>query len=350
VKKTRVIKVADVKIGGGNPVVIQSMIKTPLQDVKEVLNTISKLKKEGCEIIRVAYKEKKDSKFLKTILKESRLPVEVDIHFTPSFAVDAVKLGADAVRINPGNIRKEQLKDLIEIAKSHSVPIRIGANSGSVPDKYKSQYDTIDGMVCLIKEYLDFFRQHNFKDIMLSAKSNSVRDTYYANIKLASLSDYPIHLGVTATGLGTASVIKSSIGIGSLLLRGIGDTLRVSYTGSPVKEIKMAKEILSAVGLRNFGPEVIACPGCSRSGIDILGLAAECEKEIKKMHIKQHLKVAIMGCEVNGPGEAKESDIGVAGGKKSAILFKKGKIIKKVSQEKIISVLITELKHMIEEK
>jgi len=350
VKKTHVVKVADVKIGGGNPVVIQSMIKTPLQGVKEVLNTISKLKEEGCEIIRVAYKEKKDSKFLKIILKESCLPVEVDTHFIPSFAVDAVKLGADAVRINPGNTRKEFLKDLIEIARAHSIPIRIGVNSGSVPDKYKAKYNIIDGMVRLIKEYLIFFEQHNFKDIMLSAKSNSVRDTYYANIKLASSFNYPLHIGVTATGLGTASIIKSSIGIGSLLLQGIGDTLRVSYTGSPVKEIKMAKDILSAVGLRKFGPEIIACPGCSRSGIDILRLAEECEKEIKKMHIKKPLKIAVMGCEVNGPGEAKDSDIGIAGGKKSAILFKKGKIIKKVSQEKIVPVLIAELKYMIEER
>ncbi|MDP8234465.1 MAG: flavodoxin-dependent (E)-4-hydroxy-3-methylbut-2-enyl-diphosphate synthase [Candidatus Saelkia tenebricola] len=349
-KKTRIVRVADLKIGGNNPVIIQSMIKTPLKKVGFVLNTISKLKKEGCEIIRVAYKEEKEAKFVKSILKESLLPVEVDIHFASNLAIDAIKFGADAVRINPGNVRKQELKNLIDVAKAYSVPIRVGVNSGSIPAKYKNKSNAVSGMVCLMKEYLEYFQKQNFKDIMLSLKSNSVRDTYYANMKVASLFNYPIHLGVTATGLGTTSIIKSSVGIGALLLQGIGDTIRVSYTGSPLEEVRTAKMILSAVNLRKFAPEIISCPGCSRLGIDVIKLAREAQSAINKMSISKPLKIAIMGCEVNGPGEAEDADIGIAGGKNCAILFKKGKIVKKVSDANIISVLMKEVKDMAEER
>lgn len=341
--KSKILKFENFKIGGNNPVLIQTMIKEPLPEVKKILNTISKLKKQGCDFVRVAFKESRDSKYLQEIINKSKLPIEVDIHFHPFFAIQALNLGAKMIRINPGNIDKSQLKDIAQLASEKKAIIRVGANIGSVPEKYIKK-NKVEGMVKIIQEYVVHLEKLGFYNIMLSAKSDSVKETYKVNFKLAKLFDYPIHVGVTATGAGMDSMVKSSIGIGSLLLQGIGDVIRVSYTGSVFQEVRIAKAILQALDLRRFGPDVISCPGCSRARIDLRKIATAVKSEVEKLNINKGIKIAVMGCEVNGPGEAKAADIGIAGGRGVGLIFKKGKIIKKVKEEDMVAELMAEIK------
>jgi (E)-4-hydroxy-3-methylbut-2-enyl-diphosphate synthase len=340
---TKILTFGNFKIGGDNPVLVQTMIKQPLCNVRRILTTISKLKNEGCDFVRLAFKYQKDSKYLEEIISKSSLEIEVDIHFQASLAIEALNLGAKMIRINPGNIKKRDLKDVIELAREKNAIVRLGVNIGSLPPRYMKKDKSL-GMVNIIKEYVSFLERLSFHDIMLSAKSDSVVDTYKANLKLAEMFNYPIHLGVTATGSGVESVVKSSIGIGSLLLAGIGDVIRVSYTGSVFEEVKIAKAILQALNLRKFGPEVISCPGCSRTEVDLIKIASQVKEKVDELKIHLPLKIAVMGCEVNGPGEAKLADIGIAGGKGVGVLFKKGKIIKKVREDKMVETLIAELK------
>lgn len=340
---TKTLTFGNFKIGGDNPVLIQTMIKQPLYNVRGILTTISKLKTEGCDFVRLAFKYREDSKYLKEIISKSPLEIEADIHFQASLAIEALNLGAKMIRINPGNIKKRDLKDVVELAKEKNAIIRLGVNIGSLPPRYMKK-DRSLGMVNIIKEYVSFLERLGFYNIMLSAKSDSVVDTYKANLKLAEMFNYPIHLGVTATGSGVESVVKSSIGIGSLLLAGIGDVIRVSYAGSVFEEIKIAQAILQALNLRKFGPEVISCPGCSRTGIDLIKIANQVKAKVEELKIHLPLKIAVMGCEVNGPGEARLADIGIAGGKGVGVLFKKGKIVKKVREDRMVETLIAELK------
>ncbi len=345
--KRKIVNIGNVKVGGDNPVSIQTMIKKRSDQYSQIIDEIAQLKEAGSEIIRIAYREKSEAKFLDKIIKASVLPVEVDIHFDFKLALSAIDLGADAVRINPGNISKEGLREVVLLAKKNNIPIRVGINIGSVPESYRSKYSPVDSMLELLKECLEYMESLDFKDIFLSIKADTVMDTYSANLKAASLFDYPFHIGVTATGSGLSAVVKSSIGIGALLMQGVGDTIRVSLTDSTFREVEVAKEILSALRLRNFGIEVISCPGCGRSQIDILNLANRAKEELGKIKTEKVLKVAIMGCEVNGPGEAKEADIGVAGGINCAILFKKGKQFKSLDKVDPITTLIEEVKEMI---
>ncbi|MDP8253053.1 MAG: flavodoxin-dependent (E)-4-hydroxy-3-methylbut-2-enyl-diphosphate synthase [Candidatus Kaelpia aquatica] len=346
-RKRRVVRVGNIEIGGDNPVSIQTMIKKSPDKYSQIIDEIAQLKEAGSEIIRVAYREEGEAGFIEKIIKGSLLPVEMDIHFDFKLALSAIELGADAVRINPGNISKEGLEEVVLSAKRNNIPIRVGINIGSVPEAYRKKYNSVDSMLELLKEYLEYMEGLNFKDIFLSLKADTAMETYLANLKTASLFDYPLHIGVTATGAGVSAIVKSSIGIGALLMQGVGDTIRVSLTDSTFREVEIAKEILSALGLRKFGIEVISCPGCGRAQIDILDLANKAKEELIKIKTEKGLKVAVMGCEVNGPGEAKGADIGIAGGVNCAILFKKGKQIKRLDKADLITVLVQEVREMI---
>ena len=346
-RKSKIVAIGNVKIGGDSPVSIQTMIKSRSQEYNKILREIFRLKENGCQIVRIAYKDSSESGFLKKIIEASPLPLEADVHFDASLASSALEMGISALRINPGNISKDRLKKIVSAAKNRAVPIRVGANIGSLPAKYMLKHGPVKGMVELVKEYVGYLEKTRFRDIIISLKADSVIDTYAANLSISRFFEYPLHLGVTATGSGISSLVKSSIGIGSLLIQGIGDTIRVSLTDSALKEVEAAKEILSALGLRKSGIEVISCPGCGRARIDILRVAQSVKKELSKITTDKYLKCAVMGCEVNGPGEARSADIGVAGGNKCAILFKKGRMERKIKEQDILSVLISETKNII---
>jgi (E)-4-hydroxy-3-methylbut-2-enyl-diphosphate synthase len=346
-KAKKTVKIGTVIIGGNNPVSIQTMIKKSSNRYLQIIEEIAQLRDAGAEIIRIAYRDKSEESYIKKIIAKSALPVEIDVHFDFKLALSAIDLGADAVRINPGNMRKEGLEKIVSSAKERKIPIRVGINIGSVPDVYKKRYSPVESMIELLKDSLSFIEGMDFNNIFISLKSDTARDTYLANIRAASLFGYPLHIGVTATGLGLASVVKSSIGIGSLLMQGVGDTIRVSLTDSAFKEVEIAKEILSSLDLRKFGIEVISCPGCGRAQIDILDLARKIKGDLDLIKTDKAIKVAVMGCEVNGPGEAKDADIGVAGGKNCAILFKKGKEISKIEITSVRELLVKEIRGMV---
>ncbi len=350
-RKTRQVKLGNLFIGSNSPVYIQTMPKLNIQNDK-ILTLIKDMVDAGCDVIRFAVRDRKTAESVGRLKNKVSVPLIADIHFDYKLALICIKEGVDGIRLNPCNIyRESEIKKIIELLKKYNLPVRIGVNSGSM-DKFDSiilepwakklgnvkTENMVDSMVRLSLLYAKFLESMDFKDIMISIKSESVFDTIMANKKIASLCDYPLHLGVTATGLFDTAVIKSAIGIGSLLSDGIGDIIRVSLTSDPVTEIKTAKRILSSLNIRNFGPEIISCPTCARSLIDVDKLAKELDKRLKNS--SKNIKIAIMGCEVNGPGEAKHADIGIAGGKNSALLFKKGKKIKKVTLDKVIDTLI----------
>ena len=339
-RKTRQIKLGGVKIGGSASVSIQSMAKVVTADVNAVVRQIKELEKCGCEIIRVAIKNFEDAEAVRAIKRRIAIPLVADIHFDYRLALKAIASGADKIRLNPGNIRKaEEIKDVVRSAKKAKIPIRIGVNSGSVLRIRGTRRDLVDAAL----GYIKIFERLDFHDIIISLKASDVVSTVEAYRKIAELCDYPLHLGVTAAGPHDSGIVKSSIGIGSLLLDGIGDTIRVSLTADPIEEVIAAKRILSAVGLRRFGPEIISCPTCGRCQVDLTGIVKDLERKLSTIDYrpltKSPLTIAIMGCEVNGPGEAREADIGIAFGKQSGILFKKGKIIKKVSVKNAINEL-----------
>jgi len=344
-KNTRQINLGGVKIGGNAPVSIQSMTKTGTQDIKATLSQIKGLKVAGCEIIRIAVKDDAAAKALKEIMKKSALPVEADIHFNYKLAIASMENGVDGIRLNPGNIyRKEEIAAVVKEARKKRIPIRVGVNSGSL--KLQSGRSLSERMAKSALDYVKILEKMNFRDIMISLKCSDVESTVRSYRLIAERCEYPLHLGVTAAGLPETGAIKSAIGIGALLLDGIGDTIRVSLAGDPAEEVKVAKEILSAIGLRHFGPELLVCPTCGRTEINVIGLAVKLEKELSKLStvhgklITQPLKVAVMGCVVNGPGEAKEADIGIAGGKGSGVLFRKGKVIGKVKEKDFLKTLL----------
>jgi len=343
--KTRQIRLGMVKIGGGAPISIQSMAKTDTKDIKATVRQIRRLERLGCEIIRVAVKDRESAKAISEIRPRISIPLEADIHFDYRLALLSIESGADGIRLNPGNISNPaHVREVIRAARIKGLPIRIGVNSGSLPGHSGKQSD---GMVRLTSRYLKIFQKERFYDIMISLKASDVITTIEAYRKMAVLCDYPFHVGVTATGADTEGIIKSSIGIGALLSEGIGDTIRVSLTSDPAREIIVARQILQALDIRRFGPQIISCPTCGRCQVDLVKIAKDLKRELVATRSpsknKRGLSIAIMGCEVNGPGEAKESDIGIAFGKGSGLIFKKGKILKKVKVSDAIKELLKEI-------
>lgn len=344
-RKTREIKIGNLYIGGENPIIIQSMTNTPTEDVEKTVAQIKELEKAGCELVRVTVNTEKAAEAIKEIKKQINIPLVADIHFDYKLALKAMENGIDKLRINPGNIGDdEKVRLVVEKAKELNVPIRIGVNSGSVEKKILEKYGrvTADGMVESAMYHVNLLEKYGFNNIIISLKASNVKMMVDAYRKISELVDYPLHLGVTEAGTEFQGTVKSAIGIGSLLVDGIGNTIRVSLTENPVEEIKVAKEILKVLGLRE-GVEIVSCPTCGRTQIDLIGLAKKVEKEFG--NIEKNIKIAVMGCVVNGPGEAKEADIGVAGGKGEGLLFKKGEVVKKVKEEEIIP----ELRKMLEE-
>lgn len=344
-RESKVIKVGNIVIGGGNDIIIQSMTNTPTTDVEKTVNQIKKLQEEGCQLVRVTVNTEEAAKKIKEIKEKIDIPLVADIHFDYRLAVLAIENGIDKLRINPGNIGSdEKVEIVVKKAIEKGIPIRIGVNSGSLEKSILEKYGkpTSDAMVESALYHMRLLEKFNFTDIVISLKSSNVKMMVEAYRKLAKLCNYPLHLGVTEAGTAFQGTVKSAIGIGSLLVDGIGDTIRVSLTEDPVEEIKVAKEILKVLGLKETGVEIISCPTCGRTEIDLIGLAHQVEEEFEKMDKK--IKIAVMGCVVNGPGEAREADYGVAGGKGVGVLFKKGEIVKKVDEADILK----ELKNLIE--
>ena len=343
-RKTRVIKVGNLEIGGNNPIIIQSMTNTNSADVEATARQINELEKAGCQLARMTINNIKAAEAIKEIKKRVNLPLVADIHFDYRLALLAIENGIDKLRINPGNIGSdENVKKVVEAAKEKNIPIRIGVNSGSIEKEILKKYSKpcVDALVESAMYHIRLLEKFEFFDIIVSLKSSNVKMMVEAYRKISSLVDYPLHLGVTEAGTKFQGTVKSAIGIGALLIDGIGDTLRVSLTENPVEEIKVAKEILKVLDLSSEGVEIISCPTCGRTEIDLIGLAKKVEKEFENE--KNKIKIAVMGCVVNGPGEAREADYGIAAGRGIGILFKKGEIVKKVSENS----LLEELKKMI---
>jgi (E)-4-hydroxy-3-methylbut-2-enyl-diphosphate synthase len=344
---TKIIKYGDVVVGGDSLITVQSMTNTKTHDVDSTVRQIHQLEKNGCDIIRVAVPDEKSAEALKEIKSNVNIPVIADIHFDYKLALRSVKSGADGIRINPGNIgSEEKVKKIVYACREKNVPIRVGVNSGSVKKEYINKFKGVNED-SLVESALDQIRQiekFQYDNIVVSIKSSNVVQNYKSNLKLSKLINYPIHLGVTESGTYENGIIKSSMGIGSLLMQGIGDTIRVSLTADPVEEVRVGRKMLQYLNLRPYGPNIISCPTCGRTEINIEKLSNELEKRIIKENIKTDITIAVMGCVVNGPGEAKEADIGIAGGKGEAVLFKKGKLIKKIGEDNIVDLIIEEIK------
>lgn len=346
-RRSKKIKAGNVFIGGKAPISIQSMTTTDTKDVKATVAQIKKLERLGCRIIRVAVPDKEAAKAIRGIKKKVTLPLVADIHFDYRLALLSIENGADKIRLNPGNIQKKShIEAVLKQAKEKRIPIRIGLNSGSV--KRSKSGGVVGDMLKAAFFYERLFKQFKFHDMIFSFKTHDVLSTIEAYRRFARLSDAPLHLGLTAAGPEQEGIVKSSIALGCLLLEGIGDTLRVSLTADPAKEVEAGKRILSALGLLNEGIEIISCPTCGRCTIDLVDIVSKAERVFKPFNKKLHnrkLKVAIMGCVVNGPGEAKDADIGVAWGGKSGLLFKKGKKIKLVKKKELLNALAAEIKN-----
>ena len=350
-RKTRQISIGPVKVGGDAPISVQSMTKTDTRNIRRTVHQIRRLEEAGCEIIRAAIVDEEAARAITEIKKKIRIPIIADIHFHPRLALMAMESGADGLRINPGNIGgRDRLKPIVAEAKDRSIPIRIGVNSGSLEKDLLKRFGgtTPEAMVLSALRTIEWMEDLGFHLIKVSLKASDVLRTVEAYRLFSKKSDYPLHLGVTEAGKGSGAVVKSSVGIGLLLSEGIGDTLRVSLTGDPVEEVRVAYEILRALNIRKRGVEIISCPTCGRCEIDLTRFVEKVERAVKKMTAP--LTVAIMGCVVNGPGEAKEADIGIAGGKGVGVLFKKGKVIRKLKEKDFISVLLNEIQRMVEER
>jgi (E)-4-hydroxy-3-methylbut-2-enyl-diphosphate synthase len=344
-RKSRKIRVGNVYIGGDAPVTVQSMTNTDTRNVSATIDQILELEKSGCEIIRLAVPDMEAANALKEIKKGIRIPMVADIHFDYKLAIESILNGVDALRINPGNIGSElKVKEVVKTAAFYDIPIRVGVNAGSLEKDILERYGkpTPAALVESALRHVRILEKENFYNTAISIKSSNVADNIEGYKLIANETDYPLHLGVTEAGTNYSGIVKSSIGIGSLLCDGIGDTIRVSLTDRPIEEVKAGREILKALGLRNFGIEIISCPTCGRTNIDLIAIALEAEKILSE--IDKPIKVAIMGCVVNGPGEAREADIGIAGGNGEGLIFKKGKIIKKVSEENLLKELVEEIK------
>ncbi len=344
--KTKVIQIGDRVIGGGNPILIQSMCNTKTEDVTATVAQILKLEQAGCDIIRVAVPTLEAAAALKEIKKQIHIPLVADIHFDYRLAIAAMENGADKIRINPGNIgSKERVKAVVDRAKELHIPIRVGVNSGSLEKGLIEKYGgvTAEGLVESALEKTALIEQLGYDNLVISIKSSDVMMCVKAHELIHSQTSYPLHVGITEAGTLTSGNIKSAVGLGLILHQGIGDTIRVSLTGDPVEEIKSAKLILRTLGLRKGGIEVVSCPTCGRTRIDLIGLANQVENMVTEFD-QLNVKVAVMGCVVNGPGEAKEADLGIAGGIGEGLLIKKGEIVKKLPEAELLPALRAELK------
>ena len=343
---TRKIRIGDRYIGGGEPILIQSMTNTRTQDKTATIEQIKRLEDAGCDIVRIAVPDMEAAEAVKDIKGKISIPLVADIHFDYRLAIQSIINGADKIRINPGNIGdNERVKKVIDAAKERDIPIRIGINSGSLEKEILEKYGspTADALVESALNNVKLLEDMDFNDIVISIKSSDVMLTIDSYIKASKAVSYPLHLGITEAGTLLAGSVKSSVGLGILLYNGIGDTIRVSLTGDPVDEIYAAKEILKSLKLLKEGIEIISCPTCGRTCVDLVRIAEEVEERIRGIKVKKPMKLAIMGCAVNGPGEAKEADLGIAGGQGEFLLFLKGKIVRKVPQENVIEELIKEI-------
>jgi (E)-4-hydroxy-3-methylbut-2-enyl-diphosphate synthase len=347
-KTTKKIKTGNISIGGGSPVAVQSMLSVPAHDIEGNVKQALALEKAGCEIVRVSVPDKETLKTVEALKKSLNIPLVADIHFDWKLAVESVYAGVDKVRINPGNIGDDShVKAVADVCREHNVPIRIGVNSGSLEKSILAKYGspTPQAMVESGLYHISLLEKFDFTDIVLSLKSSDTKRMYNAYTLAAERCPYPLHLGVTEAGTENMGVIKSAAGIGGLLLRDIGDTIRISLTDDPVKEVEAANKLLKAIGLKNGGIKFVSCPTCGRTSIDLIGIAKAAEERLK--NVNKDITVAIMGCVVNGPGEAKEADIGIAGGKGCGVLFKNGEILKNnIPEEKLLDVLVEEIEKM----
>jgi (E)-4-hydroxy-3-methylbut-2-enyl-diphosphate synthase len=346
-RETRQISLGFVKIGGDAPISVQSMTKTDTRDVRKTIRQIRLLEEAGCEIIRVAVVDEEAALVISRIKEKIGIPLIADIHFHPRLALMAMESGADGLRINPGNIGgRDRLKPIVEEARNRSLPIRIGVNSGSLEKDLLKKFGgaTPEAMVSSALRTIDWMEALDFQLIKISLKASDVLRTVEAYRLFSKKSDYPLHLGITEAGKGSGAIVKSAIGIGLLLSEGIGDTLRVSLTADPVEEVRAGYAILRALDIRKRGVDIISCPTCGRCEIDLTHLVERVERNVQK--IATPLTIAIMGCVVNGPGEAKEADIGIAGGKGAGVLFKKGKVVRKLKEKDFVPVLLSEIQAM----
>ncbi len=343
-KKTKQLFIGSVPVGGNAPISVQSMTTTFTQDVASTVIQIKRLENAGCEIIRVAVPDLESAQAIAAIKKQIKIPLVADIHFDHRLAIAAAKAGADALRINPGNIgNKTKVAEIVHCAKDMNIPIRIGVNSGSVEKDLLKKYQkaSAEAMVASALRHIELLHAMDFHSIKISLKASDVARTVQAYQIFAARSDIPLHVGVTEAGGLYSGIVKSALGIGMLLNEGIGDTIRVSLTRDPVEEVRVGFEILKALNIRQHGPDIISCPTCGRCNINLFEIADEIEKALLTKSVP--VKLAIMGCVVNGPGEAKEADIGIAGGDGTGILFKKGKVIKKVPENQLVEVLLAEI-------
>lgn len=343
---TKTIKIGNQVIGGGHPVLIQSMTNTKTEDVAATVAQILTLEKAGCQIIRCAVPTMEAARALGEIKKQIHIPLVADIHFDYKLAIAAMENGADKIRINPGNIgSRERIQAVVDVAKERQIPIRVGVNSGSLEKELVEKYHgvTAEGLVESALDKVKIIEDMGYDQLVISIKSSDVLMCAKAHELIAQKTDYPLHVGITEAGTLFSGNIKSAVGLGIILYQGIGDTIRVSLTGDPSEEVKSAKRILKTLGLRNGGIEVVSCPTCGRTQIDLIGLANKVEDMVQDIPLD--VKVAVMGCVVNGPGEAKEADIGIAGGKGVGLLIKKGEIIKKVPEDQLLETLRDELLH-----
>ena len=342
---TKEIKVSNVKIGGGNPIAIQSMTNTLTKDADKTIEQIHKLEEAGCEIVRVSVPDKESVDALEKIKENISIPLVADIHFDYKLAVEAAKF-VDKLRINPGNIGdSSKIKEVVNAAKEHSIPIRVGVNLGSLEKDIEAEFGlSAKALVKSAMNSIKLLEEHDFYDIVVSLKASDVMKTIEAYGMISKLVNYPLHVGITESGSLFSGTIKSSVGIGALLSQGIGDTIRVSLSADPVEEVKVGKKILESLDLRQFGVIVTACPTCARANFDVGKIALEVEEAVKD--IKKPLKVAVMGCAVNGPGEAKEVDIGVVGGKDACLFYKNGEVVGKIKEEEIVNKILEELENV----
>lgn len=342
---TRKIKIGNVEIGGGNPIAIQSMTNTETSDIEATVKQILALEKEGCDIVRCTANTEEAARSFDKLKEKTNVPLVADIHFQYKLAIMAIESGADKIRINPGNIgSKENLKAVVDAARVRNVPIRVGVNSGSLEQQFIDKYGgvTAEGIVASAMDKVRMIEEQDYENIVISIKSSDVLMSVKTHDLISEMTDYPLHVGITESGTLWSGNIKSSVGLGIILNKGIGDTIRVSLTGDPVEEVRTAKLILKTLGLKNDGISLVSCPTCGRTHIDLIGLAEKTEKLIAS-YSHLNIKVAVMGCAVNGPGEAREADLGIAGGDGVGLIFKHGEILRKVPQDELLSELKKEL-------
>ena len=349
-KKTRQIHIGPVAIGGGAPISVQSMTNTKTTDTEATVAQIKALQEAGCDIVRLAVPDKNAVENLGNIIDQVDIPLIADIHFDYRLALEAINQGISALRLNPGNIGGEKnVKIVAEAAKAHGIPIRIGVNAGSLDKELLKKYGKVtpEAMVESAMQHVRLLEDQDFHDIKISLKTHDVPMTLEAYRLMSKTTDYPLHLGITEAGTVHSGIIKSAVGIGALLAEGIGDTFRISLTGDPVVEVRVANEILKSLGLKEYGPTLVSCPTCGRTEIDLPSIAAEVEHRLA--NVKKPIQVAVMGCVVNGPGEAREADVGIAGGKGVGLIFRKGEILRKVPENQLVDELFKDIDSILAE-